>query len=151
MTELTSPRCYEDLVLILRAQIDRLGLGINQIDEICGFASGHMSNVFGPSRSKKLGFQSLWVLLPELGLRITVVEDETLLAQRRVPERPVTKYNVRNGNQSQAPGIHVLKRVLRHIGRIGGQKRMRIMSKRELREHQVKAAEARWIKKRRKV
>ena len=141
-----NPRCYEDLLALLRAQMDKLGLGINQLDEICGFPSGYSGKIFGPSRVRKLGHKSLWLLLPELGLRIAVIEDAQLLAKRRHPARKYLKYQARFDNVSQALGKDALSRVMRHIGRIGGRNRMRRMSKSEFTPHQQRAANARWKK-----
>lgn len=150
MSEVRQPRCYEDLLEILRGQMDKLGVGINQVDEICGLPQGYAAKIFGPSRTRKLGHKSLWLLAPELGIRIELHEDAQLLEKRRAPSQVYEKKQARFGNESQAPGIHVLSRVLRHIGRIGGKNRMGKMRKSELRAHQQNAANARWKRRRAK-
>ena len=147
-TIIAKPRDYEDLIVALQDQMQRLGVGVNQLDEICGLGDHYASKVLGPSRTKRLGLMLLWVLLPELGLRIEIVEDAELLARRRIPGQIYAKKQARFGNQSQPPGKHVIRRVLGHIGKIGGKNRMRQMSKKELFAHQQAASMARWVKRR---
>jgi hypothetical protein len=78
-------RSHDDLVIALRAVKEFIGLSNECLEEIAGFARGHVDKVLGPSREKRIGPQTLSLLLGALGacLRIEVDPDQA----RRVASR----------------------------------------------------------------
>src|SRR5947209_8242175 len=67
-------REYTDLVMALRAQAGRLGIPQLEIDAEAGVADGFSGHCL--VGRKKLGPQSLGLIVQALGLKLLVVEDE---------------------------------------------------------------------------
>ena len=145
-----SPRDYEELVSALEGQIAKIGLGINQLDEICGLGDRYAAKVFGPSRTKRLGNTLLWVLLPELGLRLQLVEDEELLSKRRIPGQKYAKNHARMGNYASPVSKRILSRANRYFSKLGNLARWRDTTAKQRQDHARMMARARWVKRRAK-
>ena len=93
---LAEARGYVDIVMALRAQAERLGVPQLEIDAEAGVADGLSGHCL--IGRKKLGPQSMGLIIQALGVKLLIVEDETavprikrLLRRRRLrAPRPVT-------------------------------------------------------------
>jgi hypothetical protein len=111
---------YRDLVQFIDARRKALGLSQSQLDDIAGLASGYVGKVFGGSQTRRLGWLSTFLLLPELGVRMEMVEDADLMARRRRPERPARFEQARPGNFCRgSPNGRLIARVLKHLAKPG--------------------------------
>ena len=78
-------RNYDELVIAIRAVKEFLGLSNETFEEIAGLTRGHVDKILGPSREKRIGPQTLALILGALGIRLRVeVDDEQA---RRVTSR----------------------------------------------------------------
>jgi hypothetical protein len=68
-------RSYDDLIIAIRAVKEFLGLSNETVEEIAGLTRGHFDKMFGPSREKKMGPQTLPLILGALGIRLRVEID----------------------------------------------------------------------------
>src|SRR5947209_5582964 len=68
-------RGYVDLIMALRAQAERLGAPQLAIDEVAGVAAGFSGHCL--VGRKRLGPQSMGLIIQALGVKLLVVEDET--------------------------------------------------------------------------
>jgi hypothetical protein len=94
-----------------------LGYSHASLEDVCGLAQGHVGKVFGPSRSKGLGFDTFYLLLPALGLKFILATDRDAL--HRYAERGLK----RNGNQARVGNLaqqQVSKRIISRVQRYFG-------------------------------
>lgn len=144
---------YTELISAIRDQVGALGVRYQDFDELVDFPPGLTGKVFGPSQVKRLGPEKLFDALRGAGLRLKVEPDPEQIEKMR--KRIAANFNPRQANQARMnneaspAGRHMMGRVFRHFAKLGGKARMAKMSKKELREHQRKAAMA-GVKKRRK-
>jgi hypothetical protein len=68
-------RSYDDLIIAIRAVKEFLGLSNETLEEIAGLTRGHVDKIIGPSREKKIGPQTLALILGALGIRLRVEVD----------------------------------------------------------------------------
>ena len=115
---------HEQLVSLLAARRESLGISTLVLDEIALLSPGHVSKLLGPGRERGLSQISLDALLGALALRLIVVEDE---AQASIMKN---RWESRDQRQVRPPaqiGAAFLKRarpeILRSFSRKGGQAR----------------------------
>jgi transcriptional regulator with XRE-family HTH domain len=70
-----SVRNYSDLIVAIRAVKEFLGLSNETLEEIAGLTRGHVDKILGPSREKRIGHQTLPLILGALGIRLRVEVD----------------------------------------------------------------------------
>ncbi len=86
-----------------------LRLACLAIDDLAGLAAGHFSKL--TCQSKGLGFLSLFLVLPALGLRMRIEEDPSMIARLRARWTPRNEGAVLGGKrhrvqrEAAAPGM----------------------------------------------
>jgi hypothetical protein len=109
------PQSYEALVEALKHRAGEIEISYSDLDAIAGLAAGYAGKVFGPSKVKRLGPLCLFMVLPALGLKLTLAADPDAL------RRYVHRRKRRNGRQArpqnlaQRCGPRTLERALRHL------------------------------------
>lgn len=125
-------RDYDSLIIALKARADALGVSTQFLDHLTGLPQGYVGKVLGPSRVKRIGFDSVWDLAEGLALRVELVPD--LEAAKRMEHRWEKRDELR-----RRPGVvrkrfspEVRAKIMSEIGRIGGSKPKRFrLSKRQ--------------------
>jgi hypothetical protein len=112
-----SPQDYDALIAVFVRRAAELGISHAALDDLAGLADGFVSKVFGPSKVKRLGPMSLFVVLPALGLKITLVEDPDALRRYGGRARRRQGRQARMGNFAQAAGKRTMQRALRHLAK----------------------------------
>jgi hypothetical protein len=124
-----SPAHKEALLNALANRAAELGYSHASLEDMCGLAQGHVGKVFGPSRSKGLGFDTLYLLLPALGLKFILATDRDAL--HRYAERGLK----RNGNQARMNnlaakcGKRTLERALHHLAAFDWNEVLHVLAK----------------------
>jgi hypothetical protein len=134
---------YEHLVDALNRRRLECDVSFRSLAETASLQPGFVSGALGPSRTRRFGWLSVFLLLPPLGLRIALVEAPELAA---LYADSLTKRNAnqaRPSNFASRVGTRQISRVLKYLAKRGGEARMRKMMPEELREHQRRAALAR--------
>jgi hypothetical protein len=103
MQQLMIVDSYESLVLTLRQRADEVNVSRLAIDDLSGMAAGYAGKILSLTGAKKIGPMSLFLVLPALGLRLAVVEDEDALAQIRRKTSPRDQNQVRYRHRTQSP------------------------------------------------
>lgn len=151
MTAVTS---YTEMMAAIREQVALLELKLTDFDELAGFPAGLSGKVFGPMQVKRLGPEKMFDALRAAGLLIRIEVDPEQVAKMRARIEanflPRQANQARPGNNASPLGIQLKTRVLRQLAENGGKARMRAMTKAERSAHASKAANARWIKFRRR-
>lgn len=149
---MTAVQDYDGLITALRARADELALSTMTMDVLSGLPTGYVGKLFGPSRVKMIGLDSLWLLTDVLALDVVLVP--SLEKARRMELRWEKRDELR-----RRPGVlrkrfspELRAKVASEIGRIGGSmpKRFRI-SKKERRAINKRNAERGWRKRRRQA
>ncbi len=80
---------YGRLIEALAHRAAELGMTHAAVDQLAGLQEGYTSKCFGPSMTKHLGALTLFLVLPALGLRLTLIRDDAAAEQsaRRVIRR----------------------------------------------------------------
>lgn len=141
-----SPRSYDELLTVVQAQMSKLNIGINQLEGICGLAKGLPSKIFSPSRVRPMGLMHLFLIAPELGLKIVFVESQELLEKRRLPDKPYEANHARFGNDASRASTGMVKRVARHLAPIAGRARWQGIPAEDRSKHARWLARRRWRK-----
>jgi DNA-binding phage protein len=68
-------RSHDDPIVAIRAVKEFLGLSNETLEEIAGLTRGHVDKILGPSGEKKIGPQTLALILGALGIRLRVEVD----------------------------------------------------------------------------
>jgi hypothetical protein len=115
---------HEQLVALLAARKEALGISNQVLDEVALLSPGHVSKTLGPGRERGLSQITIDALLGALAVRLVVVEDEAQAAIMK------TRWESRDQRQVRPPariGAAFLKRarpeILRAFSRKGGQAR----------------------------
>jgi hypothetical protein len=145
---LSEPRCYDDLAAFLAGRRIEMGLTTLQLDAITGLTAGYCGKALGGSQTKRFGWLTLFLLIPELGCKIQIIEDDESLANRRKPDEIAQLNNARLNNHARQPSMHIQTRVFAHIGRLGNRARNKKMTAAERSASARLAAMARWKKSR---
>lgn len=144
MTEaLAIIRNMDDLQAALRLRAETLGVSRETIDSVSGMQSGYSAKLLAPRPIKKIGPQSMALILPALGCALMLVEDAEAMAQigSRLIKRPFP-------NRAHSGTVHFefSRRHLRKIQRLGGKNSRKNIGKRKRKQLARKAASARWHK-----
>jgi hypothetical protein len=137
---------YDAMIAALKARAAERGVSYGQLDQLAGTPDGYAGKVFGPSQTKKLGFQSFWYYLQALGLGLAFVENPEALAARQHLHGGRNACQARAGGHTGPVGRHAIRRVLRHLASAGGRASFAKKSATERRHHQQRAANALWKK-----
>ena len=126
MKILATVRDYDTLHRALRARKDALEVTMSALDEAAGWADGHASHLLAPRPTKKLGAETLGLMLQTLGVQLLLVEDAEMTKRitSKMPKREVAScmpsVTRKRGRHSKKPN-DISKKFLRKIGRKGGQ------------------------------
>jgi hypothetical protein len=147
---MTIATTYTELMAAIRAQVEALQVKLTDFDELAGFPAGLSGKVFGPLQVKRLGPEKMFDALRAAGLAIRVEVDPEQVArmQARIAANflPRCANQARNGNHASPLGMQLKTRVLRQLASNGGKARMQGMTKAERSAHGRRAANARWIR-----
>lgn len=136
-------RNVDDLHAALRARAETLGVTRETIDSISGMQQGYASKLLAPRPLKKIGPQSMGLILPALGCALVLIVDDAAMLQ--VGSRLV-KRDFPNRAHSAVVHYSVSLRFLRKIGRKGGANSRKNLTPQKRRRLARKAANARWHK-----
>jgi hypothetical protein len=121
--EVTPIRDYDGLIAVLRARADEIGLAYNLIDDLTGLPNGYTGKLFGPSRVKMIGMESLWPIAEVLAVEL-MLAPSLELAQKMAPRWE------RRDEIRRRPGVirrrispEIIAKVAAETGRQGGLKR----------------------------
>lgn len=143
---LGTARTHDELVDILAARKDELGLSNAFIDEYWSYAAGMTDKYLGPTRVKTLGRQSLDDLCMVLGVSLVVVVDPDKLRQMEA------QWEKRKPGYAHSPRISkkAMKRVRpivwEETGRLGGMVTAHMRTPAQRSQSARRAAKARWKK-----
>jgi hypothetical protein len=135
---------YDAMVAAIIQRSAELGVTYGQLDEIAGLSTGYASKALGPSQTRKFGWLTTFLLMPELGLRVALIVDDEALAKRRLAAHEGQPNQARPNNTASPVSKRVLSRVQRHLSKNGNGKRWRGKSKKERAEHARRMAMMRW-------
>lgn len=123
-------RNYDDLIEVMKARADVIGVSMQVLDELAGLPSGYSGKLFGPGQVKTMGLQSLFLLAETLGYSVALVLD--LDAVKRMESRWEQRDELRRRPDKMRLGEKARRRIMKEMGRLGGktQKRFRIDEKR---------------------
>jgi hypothetical protein len=144
---------YCDLIVALRARCEELRISREALDHISGLQSGYAGKLLAMPRPQTsmrvLGRTSFDLMLPALGLKLAVLEDEA--AMRRLRKRlgdPHLETMVRAkplstvASTNSPPGLRAI--FLRTIGTLGGYARASKLSPKRRIAIARRAAKTRW-------
>lgn len=116
---------YDGLIAALRDRVDELQITRSLLDELSGLPTGLSGKIFGLGRAKRIGMDSLWMLLPALGVRLTLEEDHNSIAQMSGRWERRHEEHRRTGIIRRSITPELLSAVAREMGRRGAQARRR--------------------------
>jgi hypothetical protein len=87
---------YDSLIQALRARANELSISRETIDNLAGLPDRYANKVLSTGGRKRIGMQSLGLLLGALGLKLIAVPDEEALARNRSRMVPRQEFQVRN-------------------------------------------------------
>jgi hypothetical protein len=98
---------YDGLLAALRARRVQLGVTLETVDEVGGFASRYASKLLAPHPAKNMGIMAMGALLGTLGLKLVVVEDDEALGRvrSRLVKAPSAGYRPVNRSKSRPSAI----------------------------------------------
>jgi hypothetical protein len=124
--------CHDQLVDLLRARKEQLGLSNAFVDDLIMLAGGHTDKLLGPARKRGLSPFTMDAMLTALALKLIVVQDDEQTA------RMAPRWAARDGRQLRSPvrtavvAPALVRRakfaVMREAGRAGGKARWRGIS-----------------------
>jgi hypothetical protein len=87
---------YAGLHAILRARALEMGISRETLDTISGMPAGYSAKLLAPRPMRTLGAMSMPALLPVLGLKLVVMEDEEKVQQyaERIKAAAVGRHSV---------------------------------------------------------
>lgn len=132
----------------LRARAEQLAIPRLVLDDLACLTDGYSAKLLSNPPTKGMSLMSLWSLAGALGLAIAFVEDERRVVALKEVKRRVRPY-VLSRQWRNAKALGMLNVTAKANGEIGGKKRFQQMTRRQLREHQRRAARMRWRKWRR--
>lgn len=140
-------RNHDELIDLLRARKDELGLSNQFVDQVGGIAAGHCDQLLGPSAHKSLGRHSINALLGVLAVKIALVVDEE---QLRVMEGKFEARITRNVHASSRISQRAMDRikpiVLSEWSTAANAARNKLLTRKQRQEIARNAAKAKWRK-----
>lgn len=121
----TPIRDYDQLINALKARADEIGLSYNLIDELTGLPNGYTGKLFGPSRVKMVGMDSLWLIVEVLAIEVTFAPSLALAQKMAARWERRDELRRRPGIVRKRFSPELKAKVMSEIGRIGGGKRKR--------------------------
>lgn len=109
------PTHKEALLGVLAERTAELGYSHASLEDVCGLTHGHVGKIFGPSHCKGLGLDTLYLLLPGLGLKLTLTVDRDALERYSQRSRRRNGNQVRRNNLAAKCGKRTLERALHHL------------------------------------
>jgi hypothetical protein len=91
---------YWSAVCDCRIQLD---ISLTLFDELAGFPEGYSSKLFGPGRKRLIGPRSFGLILPAIGCKLVLVEDQEALERIKSQLVPRVASNVRQRIIEPAP------------------------------------------------
>jgi hypothetical protein len=140
---------YETLILALEKKRLERNVSFKTLAEAASLQPAFVSGAMGPSRTRRFGWLSIFLMAPVLGLRVAFLDDPEMASRYADELEPRHANQARPNNYASPPGTRTMSRVFKHIAKNGGKARMRKMTKAERCEHQSRASNARWRKFRR--
>jgi hypothetical protein len=138
-------RSAEELIDALAARKDALGFSNALLEEVGGFATGHIDKILGPTRLKKPSLSVLDALADMLAVSFVMVHDEEKKKRMATRWEERRQDQVRNnGRVSQVAIRRARPFVLAENARKGGLKRWAGSTPEERTAAARKAAAARW-------
>jgi hypothetical protein len=135
---------YEALMMALEQRRIAFDVSFKTLAEAASLQPAFLSGAFGPSRTRRLGWLSIFLLCPPLGLRVALIEAPEL-AERYAQGMEKRRANqARPGNYASRASKRVKIRVLRELAKRGGERRVAKMTAQEHAEHGRLMAMARW-------
>ena len=132
---------YSDFMQALLARVDELQIQGDSFCEFAGLPRGYLSKLLTIRNVRRVGMQSMGVLLSAMGVKLQMVEDPAGTARlRRLPPRNLSYVRTMPADAC----IVLTPRMLQRIRRLGGQARMARLTPKQRRELARKAALARW-------
>ena len=119
MDTIATIRCYNDLIVALRARKDALGLADAVLDDVAGLTPGHTNKCLGPSRERGIGAATLEAYLMALAIDLHMVENAEKLA------RMLPHYETRSASRVRTNhhiGDRVLSRAMTKLRKEGWRK-----------------------------
>ena len=132
---------YSDFIQTVRNRVAELGIHGTRFDSLAGWPEGYLSKLTCEAAPRRVGMQSMGVLLSTIGVKLQMVEDPagTARLRRLAPRNPSYVRAM-----PAAASIMFSARMLKRIRRLGGQARMAQLTAKERRKLARKAAIARW-------
>ena len=132
---------YSDFMQALRARVDELQIQGDSFCEFAGLPRGYLSKLLTIRNVRRVGMQSMGVLLSAMGVKLQMVENPAGTARlRRLPPRNLSYVR---GMPADA-GMMLTPRMLKRIRKLGGQARMAKLTAKQRSALGRKAAAARW-------
>lgn len=148
----TTIRDYDGLIAALKARADEIGLAYNLIDELTGLPSGYVGKLFGPSRVKMVGMDSLWLIAEVLAIDIIIVPSLELVQKMAHRWEKRDELRRRPGVIRKRFSPEVRSKIASELGRLGGSKVKRFTTTPEQRsKRQRRNAKRGWKKRRMKA
>jgi hypothetical protein len=117
---------HNELIDVLRARKEQLGLSNAWIEHTIQLADGHCDKVLGPARERGLSQLTIDGLLAVLAIKLVVVEDEAAVARMRPMWDGRDQKQVRPPSRIAKSAIaRALPYAVRALGRAGGVARWR--------------------------
>ena len=132
---------YSEFMQAIRNRVAALGIHGTRFDSLAGWPEGYLSKLTCEAAPRRVGMQSMGVLLSTIGVKLQMVEDPagTARLRRLAPRNPSYVRTM-----PAAASIMFSARMLKRIRRLGGQARMAQLTPKQRRELARKAALARW-------
>jgi hypothetical protein len=134
---------YSDLLQAIKNRVVDLKIHGTRFDALAGWPEGYLSKLTCAAAPRRIGMQSMGVLLSAMGVKLQMVEDPrgTERLRRLQPRNPSYVRAM-----PAAAGILFTARMLKRIRRMGGRARMAQLTPKQRSELGRHAAQARWQK-----
>lgn len=118
MSEAEIYASISDYGLLIEALDERrkeLNLSCNELDDLASIATGYFAKCAGGSRTKTLGWHSVFKVSKRLGLRMVLEIDPAATAATLAVARPRQARQARPNNLAARSGRRTIHRALRHL------------------------------------
>ena len=117
---MSAVRDYDDLIAAFKARADEIGVSTSWLDYATGLPSGYVGKLFGPSRVKMIGLDSLWPIAEVLAVEITITPSLELAQKMASRWEKRDELRRRPGVVRKRFSPEVRAKVMSEIGRLGG-------------------------------
>jgi hypothetical protein len=142
---------YEAIVEAINRRRGQVNVSVKTLALAASLQPGFVGAALGPSRTRRLGYLSLPLLLAPLGLRLGLIEAPELAARYTNEMEKANSNQARSNNDAAIISKRVKDRVLRHLMANARKQRWHKTSKKKRSEHARKMALARWRLARRNI